>query len=131
MTEKNKGNYRVAKERVETNKNRKGDAFTEVINTFSYYGRLSVAYGTNAKWETTTWLLATEKNGEITTNDNVLWKHGTALYNNDYVLVGCYDLPFVRRGGNWNNGTNTGVFAFNGNNGNANNNNGFRPVVVV
>ena len=35
------------------------------------------------KWELRNWFTATESNGEITTNDNVLWKHGTALYNND------------------------------------------------
>ena len=39
--------------------------------------------------------------------------------------------PFVKRGGNYNNGGNAGVFNSNIANGNANNNNGFRPVVVV
>ena len=33
----------------------------------------------------------------------------------------------MHRGGNWNNDTRTGVFAFNGNNGNANNNKRFSP----
>ena len=136
MTEKNKGNYRVAKERVETNKNIKGDAFSEIMNTFSYYGRYSKDdYSDSnkqyAKWELRNWFTATESNGEITTNDNVLWRYGTALYNNDYVLVGCYDLPFVRRGGGWGNGTYTGVFAFIGSYGDAYSNYGFRPVVVV
>ena len=136
MTEKNKGNYRVAKERVETNKNIKGDAFSEIMNTFSYYGRYSKDdYSDSnkqyAKWELRNWFTATESNGEITTNDNVLWRYGTALYNNDYVLVGCYDLPFVRRGGAWGFGTIAGVFAFGGFDGYAHYGNGFRPVVVV
>ena len=136
MTEKNKGNYRVAKERVETNKNKKGDAFAEVMNTFSYYGRYSKDDYVNGsttydKWELRNWFTATESNGEITTNDNVLWKYGTALYNNDYVLVGCYDLPFVLRGGLWGHGTIAGVFAFGGDGGSASISYGFRPVVVV
>lgn len=39
--------------------------------------------------------------------------------------------PFVKRGGNCDNGTNAGVLYANITNGNANNNNGFRPVVVL
>ena len=45
--------------------------------------------------------------------------------------LNCISQPFLLRGGNWWNGSNAGVFASNGNNGNANNNNGFRPVLVV
>ena len=39
--------------------------------------------------------------------------------------------PFFKRGGNYNNGTNAGVFYFNNNNGNSNSNNSFRPVLVA
>ena len=39
--------------------------------------------------------------------------------------------PFFKRGGNYNNGTNAGVFNFNNNNGNDNSNNSFRPVLAV
>ena len=39
--------------------------------------------------------------------------------------------PFVKRGGNVNNGANAGVFYSNITNGNSNNNNGFRPALVV
>ena len=60
-----------------------------------------------------------------------IWRYGTALYNNDYVLVGCYDLPFVHRGGVWGSGAYAGVFAFVGDLGGAFNSYGFRPVVVV
>ena len=39
--------------------------------------------------------------------------------------------PFFKRGGNYNNGSNAGVFYFNNNNGNSNSNNSFRPVLVA
>ena len=38
--------------------------------------------------------------------------------------------PWVKRGGNFNNGTGAGVFNFNRDNGNANSNNGFRVVLA-
>lgn len=37
--------------------------------------------------------------------------------------------PWFIRGGNWNNGSDTGVFAFNNNNGHANSNISFRAVL--
>ena len=37
--------------------------------------------------------------------------------------------PFFKRGGNYNNGSNAGVFNSNNNNGNGNNNNSFRVVL--
>ena len=40
-------------------------------------------------------------------------------------------MPFVVRGGNCNNGSGAGVLYANITNGNANNNNGFRAVLVV
>ena len=39
-------------------------------------------------------------------------------------------MPFVMRGGNCNSGVNAGVLNTNATNGNANNNNGFRPVLA-
>ena len=39
--------------------------------------------------------------------------------------------PFLIRGGNYNNGSNTGMFNFNNTNGNVSGNNGFRPVLAV
>ena len=39
--------------------------------------------------------------------------------------------PFFKRGGNYSNGSNAGTFAFNNNNGNTNNNYGFRSVLVA
>ena len=39
--------------------------------------------------------------------------------------------PFFERGGNYNNGSDAGLFYFNNNNGNANSNNSFRVVVPV
>ena len=38
--------------------------------------------------------------------------------------------PWFIRGGNWNNGSESGAFAFNNTNGNANSNNGFRVVLA-
>ena len=56
-----------------------------------------------------------------------MWQYGTCLYGNDYVLVGTYDLPFVRRGGDWYDYTRTGVFAFYGSDGSAFGNKRFSP----
>ena len=39
--------------------------------------------------------------------------------------------PFFIRGGNYNNGTNAGVFNFNNNNGNSNSNNSFRMCLAI
>lgn len=39
--------------------------------------------------------------------------------------------PVFKRGGNYNNGSNAGLFNFNRNNGIANNNNGFRVVCAI
>ena len=39
--------------------------------------------------------------------------------------------PFFKRGGNYNNGSNAGVFNFNNNNGNANSNNSFRMCLAI
>ena len=39
--------------------------------------------------------------------------------------------PVFKRGGNYNNGSNAGLFNFNNNNGDSNSNNSFRPVCVI
>ena len=135
-TEGNEGNYRVAKERLEVNKNIKGDAFSEVLNEWSYYGRYSETYNDGnrdyAKYDYTTWLKPTVVDGVLTdTGEDKLWQYGTCLYNNDYVLVGSNPFPFVRRGGGWIDDAYTGVFAFYGDVGIAYGYHGFRPVVVV
>ena len=49
----------------------------------------------------------------------------------DYSYFPYTSNPFFKRGGNYNNGTNAGVFYFNNNNGNSNSNNSFRPVLVA
>ena len=120
----NEGNYRVAKERLETNKNIKGDALYEALNEWSYWGRYSQAYstgGTNySKYGYTTWLKPTVEDGVlIDTGESRLNQYGTCLYGNDYVLVETYALPFVLRGGSLSDGTRAGVFAFLGYHGNA------------
>ena len=56
---------------------------------------------------------------------------GATSWDGDGVYIGHARTPFVIRGGNCNNGSNAGVLNTNITNGNANNNNGFRPVVVV
>ena len=93
----------------------------ELLNEWSYYGRYS---GTEVngqqyeKYEYSGWLKPTVENGVlIDIGEDKLWQYGTCLYGNDYVLVGTYVLPFVRRGGAWDGSTNTGVFAFRANDG--------------
>ena len=46
-------------------------------------------------------------------------------------VVSSSSNPVFKRGGNYNNGTNAGVFASNNNSGDANSNNSFRPVWVA
>ena len=48
----------------------------------------------------------------------------------DYSYFPNTSNPFFKRGGNYNNGTNAGVFYFNNNNGNSNSNNSFRVVLA-
>ena len=49
----------------------------------------------------------------------------------DKVVNGYSSNPWFNRGGNYNNGTNAGVFNFNNTNGNSNSNNSFRPVLAL
>ena len=51
---------------------------------------------------------------------------GIKLYYSNFVYS---TNPFVMRGGNFNNGSNAGLFYFNNNTGGTNANNGFRPVL--
>ena len=53
---------------------------------------------------------------------NIVQKEDEELYTNN---------PFFKRGGNYNNTSNAGVFNFNNNNGNSNSNNGFRLVLAI
>ena len=55
---------------------------------------------------------------------------GSTSWGGDYSYFPYGGYPFVLRGGNFNNGSNAGVFAFNRNNGGGNNNYGFRVVLV-
>ena len=49
----------------------------------------------------------------------------------DYSIFPYTSIPFFLRGGNYNDGTNAGVFYFNNNNGNSNGSISFRPVLVA
>ena len=55
---------------------------------------------------------------------------GSTSWGGDYSYFPFGGYPFVLRGGNFNNSSNAGVFAFNRNNGGGNNNYGFRVVLV-
>ena len=57
-------------------------------------------------------------------------ENSTSWYS-DYSNFPNSSNPFFKRGGNYNNTSNAGLFYFNNNNGNSNSNNGFRPVLVV
>ena len=84
----------------------------EIIKDFSYYGRNpSNNYGE-------AWMIATgvDENGELTSTQA---GYGLSYYNGDFTLVGTYYRPFLLRGGRWNYGSYTGVFASNGSGGNA------------
>ena len=105
----------ITDDRYNLMKNIKGDAMYETINTYSYYGKNSS--------DTYVWLL--------TATDTTTTDCGRSYYNRDYGLLGNCSLPFLARGGNWGNGAFAGVFYCNGNDGNANNINGFRPALVV
>ena len=52
-------------------------------------------------------------------------------WDNDYVLIGHSACPFVQRGGSCGGGSGAGVLGSYITNGNANNNCGFRSVLVV
>ena len=54
-------------------------------------------------------------------------KYGVGIYNNDDTLVGNISLPFLLRGGNWDNGIGAGVFTSLGDYGFDNNYERFSP----
>ena len=56
---------------------------------------------------------------------------GQSSWFSDYSIFPYSSYPFFKRGGNCNNGDNAGLFYFNNNNGNANDNNSFRVALVV
>ena len=95
-----------------------GDAGYEVIKDgqYSYYGI------TNSNTEA--WIKVS--NDSATGNE-----YGTGYYNSDYALIGHCALPFVGRGGTWNNGAYSGVFAWLPDNGREHSYPTFRPVLVV
>ena len=123
-TEGNKGNYQIAKNRVDLMRNIKGDAMYEAINEWSYYGRYGKEYTSGSThynaFDYTAWLKPTIVNGELTdTGEGSLWQYGTGLYGGDFTLVGTYYLPFLLRGGKWDDGSDSGVFASGGGDGDA------------
>ncbi len=92
-----------------------GDAIHEVVGTnYSFYGKLP-----NNQYD---WL----KNADDNTQNK-----GTGFINNDFVLIGNCDLPFIQRGGErgWNDFA--GIFACGANDGVSSNYTSFRPVLVV
>ena len=108
----NKGNYKIAKNRVDLMKNIKGDAMYEAIKDFSYYGRNPEnSYGE-------AWMKATavDENGELTSTST---GYGLSYYNGDFTLVGTYYQPFLLRGSSWYSASHAGVFASAGNDGHA------------
>ena len=94
-----------------------GDGLYEVIKDYSYYG----VFKNNSTWN---WIQKSN-----TTAEAASW--GLGYYNGDFTLIGNCAQPFVRRGGNWGDGTRAGVFALTDYNGYPYYNYGFRPVVVV
>ena len=56
---------------------------------------------------------------------------GTTSWYGDYSNFPNTDWPFFYRGGNYNNGSNAGVFCFNNNRGNGYSDRSFRPVLVA
>ena len=105
----------ITDDRYSLMKSIKGDAMYETINTYSYYGKNSS--------DTYAWLL--------TATDTTTTDYGRSYYNRDYGLLGNCSLPFLRRGGNWGNGTGAGVFGCGGVGGGASYDHGFRPALVV
>ncbi len=91
----------LAEKRLNLMKNVKGIGMYDVKNTFSFNGEI------NGSWY---WLT------DVT---DTTTQFGVGIYNNDMTLVGNISLPFLLRGGGWNDSTNAGVFASRGNNGGA------------
>mgnify|MGYP005774562749 CR=1 FL=1 len=119
-TEGNKGNYQIAKNRVDLMKDIKGDAMYEEINNWSYWGRYGKEYENNKAFEYATWLKPKVVGGELTdTGEDILWQYGTGFYGDDFTLVGTYYQPFLFRGGNWTNDFGSGIFTFNNDDGGA------------
>ena len=114
ITATNEIRKRITTERYNLMKSIMGDAMYEVINTYSYYGKKA-----NGDRD---WLIDTTATGA---------QYGKCYYNSDYALIGSCARPFLRRGGNWWNGSGAGVFGSGGYDGDANSYFGFRPVLAV
>ena len=106
----------IANDRYNLIKEYKGSAMFEVINTYSYYGRLSDAE------ETWAWIID-ETSGGI--------QHGRSYYNRDAILLGGRTREFMVRGSTWKAGELSGVFAIIEHSGGGDLDSGFRPTIVL
>ncbi len=100
--ENNKTRKEITDDRYNLMKDKKGDAMYEVIKDYSYYGKKNDG---NYEWG---------KNETFTSAD-----YGRSYYNSDYALIGNTSLPFLIRGGFWWFSSGAGVFASDGDLGNA------------
>ncbi len=136
-TEGNEKSYQIAKDRVDLMKNVKGDAISEAMDEWSYYGRYANAYNSYGvqygPYEFLAWLRPTiDSDGKIVDiGETTLWNYGVSLYGNDNILIGTYYFPFLFRGGdNWS-GNYTGLFDSSGWYGRADRGVSFRVVICV
>ncbi|MDD3303601.1 MAG: hypothetical protein PHP54_01635 [Clostridia bacterium] len=97
---------------------KKGDALWETSNGHSYYGRYTAGTG---DWQ---WL-------QDTARDSANGGQRAIGCNEDYVLVGHASLPWIQRGGGFNQSSGAGVFASYPYYGGTATADGFRPVLVV
>lgn len=119
-TEYNAARLRMTAETYNKMASCRGIGVNEVASSFGYYGAYVNSSGKN-DWN---WFTNAEQPNTKTVTYGRAW-------DSDLVLIGHSCKPFVKRGGNVNNGANAGVFYSNITNGNSNNNNGFRPALVV
>ena len=104
----------------------KGIGVNEMTTTFSYY----TAYqNTNGDY-TRGWFIDPEVAAAEKTKEQYI--PGVARsWDNDLIRIGHSSVPFVVRGGYFNNGGNAGVFSSDAGGGYGSHYSGFRPVVVV
>ena len=116
----NEARLRITRENFENMAKYKGIGVNETTQNFSYYA----PYGTDSSNQTWGWF-QTAKDTATDTSQSL-----ARTWNSDYTLIGHASFPFVGRGGYCGHGSNAGVLYSNITNGNANNNNGFRPVLA-
>ena len=98
----------------------KGIGVNEVNDKCSYYA----PYGSNSNSQNWGCFQTAKDTSTNTTQEYV------RTWDGDYTLIGHASSPFVMRGGNCDNGSGAGVLYTYAADGNANNHNGFRPVLA-